>query len=187
MNVPASFRSLLTFARRGGLSALGVEEQRVNVLIDLDDPPERWTALGDGYRVEASIEVWRAADALQVPAGAVFQGNTVPASNNGPINNGNLWDIRTFDVSALEASAVISVFALVRFATSAPKRSSMLQPGANGDSTVPLILFGHRHRELASLILSKSRPSLAHVTPAIMKMLATTLNIRVFILSLLFS
>jgi HlyD family secretion protein len=55
------------------ISALGVEEQRVNVLIDLDEPRERWAALGDGFRVEASIEVWRAADALQVPAGAVFR------------------------------------------------------------------------------------------------------------------
>ncbi len=55
------------------ISALGVEEQRVNVLIDLDEPRERWAALGDGFRVEAGIEVWRAADALQVPAGAVFR------------------------------------------------------------------------------------------------------------------
>jgi HlyD family secretion protein len=55
------------------ISALGVEEQRVNVLIDLDEPRERWAALGDGFRVEASIEVWRAADALKVPAGAVFR------------------------------------------------------------------------------------------------------------------
>jgi HlyD family secretion protein len=55
------------------ISALGVEEQRVNVLIGLDEPRERWASLGDGFRVEASIEVWRAADALQVPAGAVFR------------------------------------------------------------------------------------------------------------------
>ena len=35
------------------VSALGVEEQRVNVLIDLSTPPERWRALGDGYRFES--------------------------------------------------------------------------------------------------------------------------------------
>ena len=35
------------------VSALGVEEQRVNVVIDLDEPHATWAALGDGYRVEA--------------------------------------------------------------------------------------------------------------------------------------
>jgi HlyD family secretion protein len=40
------------------LSALGVAEQRVNIIIDLDAPRERCARLGDGYRVEASIIVW---------------------------------------------------------------------------------------------------------------------------------
>jgi HlyD family secretion protein len=55
------------------LSALGVEEQRVNIVIDLDAPRERWARLGDGYRVEASIIVWVGHDRLLVPAGAVFR------------------------------------------------------------------------------------------------------------------
>ena len=55
------------------LSALGVEEQRVNVIIDLDPPRSRWAALGDGYRVEASIAVWQGDGRLLVPAGAVFR------------------------------------------------------------------------------------------------------------------
>lgn len=55
------------------LSALGVEEQRVNVIIDLNPPRTRWTVLGDGYRVEASIEVWKGHDRLIVPGGAVFR------------------------------------------------------------------------------------------------------------------
>jgi HlyD family secretion protein len=55
------------------LSALGVEEQRVNVIIDLDPPRSRWAALGDGYRVEASIAVWQGDDRLMVPGGAVFR------------------------------------------------------------------------------------------------------------------
>jgi HlyD family secretion protein len=55
------------------VSSLGVEEQRVNVLIDLDEPRERWAALGDGYRVEAHIVVWQAPDVLWAPAGAVFR------------------------------------------------------------------------------------------------------------------
>ena len=55
------------------VSALGVEEQRVNVVIDLDSPRERWAALGDGYRVEARIRVWREEDTLQVPTSALFR------------------------------------------------------------------------------------------------------------------
>ena len=58
------------------LSALGVEEQRVNVLVDLDPPRSRWSGLGDGYRVEASIVVWEGRDRLLVPSGAVFRHGT---------------------------------------------------------------------------------------------------------------
>ncbi len=55
------------------VSALGVEEQRVNVIIDLDEPYERWAALGDGYRVEAQITVLELDDVVKVPASAVFR------------------------------------------------------------------------------------------------------------------
>lgn len=55
------------------LSSLGVEEQRVNVLIDLVSPRERWATLGDGYRVEARILVYEAKNALKVPSSAVFR------------------------------------------------------------------------------------------------------------------
>ncbi|MCZ6807705.1 MAG: HlyD family efflux transporter periplasmic adaptor subunit [Deltaproteobacteria bacterium] len=55
------------------LSALGVEEQRVNVIIELDEPREAWATLGDGYRVEARISVWEDEDVLRVPASAVFR------------------------------------------------------------------------------------------------------------------
>ncbi len=55
------------------VSALGVEEQRGNVVVDFVDPPETWQSLGDGYRVEARIVVWERADALKVPASALFR------------------------------------------------------------------------------------------------------------------
>jgi HlyD family secretion protein len=55
------------------LSALGVEEQRVNVIIDLDGSRESWAKLGDGYRVETSIVVWVGRDRLLLPGGAVFR------------------------------------------------------------------------------------------------------------------
>jgi HlyD family secretion protein len=54
-------------------SSLGVEEQRVNVILELTTPQGQWAALGDGYRVEASITVWEADDALRIPASAVFR------------------------------------------------------------------------------------------------------------------
>ncbi|MGE0734502.1 MAG: efflux RND transporter periplasmic adaptor subunit [Alphaproteobacteria bacterium] len=55
------------------VSALGIEEQRVRVVIDIASPPEQWQALGDGYRVDAAIEVYRRPDALKLPIGAVFR------------------------------------------------------------------------------------------------------------------
>lgn len=55
------------------ISALGVEEQRVNVVIDIDSEREQWEALGDGYRVEARIRVWREDDALSIPSSALFR------------------------------------------------------------------------------------------------------------------
>lgn len=54
------------------VSALGVEEQRVNVLIDLTTPADQWQALGDGYRVGVAILTRRVEDALRVPVSAVF-------------------------------------------------------------------------------------------------------------------
>jgi HlyD family secretion protein len=55
------------------VSALGVDEQRVNVIIDLDDPPEVWAELGDGYRVEARIVVHEALEVVKVHDSAVFR------------------------------------------------------------------------------------------------------------------
>ena len=55
------------------LSALGVEEQRVWVVVDLRSPAEAWSRLGDGYRVEASFVVWQSEQVLQIPASALFR------------------------------------------------------------------------------------------------------------------
>jgi HlyD family secretion protein len=58
------------------LSALGVEEQRVNLIVDIDESQSRWSALGDGYRVEARMTVWQHDRVLQAPLSAAFrQGN----------------------------------------------------------------------------------------------------------------
>jgi HlyD family secretion protein len=55
------------------VSSLGVEEQRVYVVADFVDPPEKRATLGDAYRVEARIVVWAADDVLKVPAGALVR------------------------------------------------------------------------------------------------------------------
>lgn len=54
------------------ISALGVEEQRVNVVIELLDKPEG-VVIGDGYRVEVSIVVWQSEDVLLLPVSALFR------------------------------------------------------------------------------------------------------------------
>jgi HlyD family secretion protein len=55
------------------ISTLGVEEQRVNVIVDVVSPPQAWVSLGDAYRVEARIVVFARDDATIVPTGALFR------------------------------------------------------------------------------------------------------------------
>lgn len=54
------------------VSALGVEEQRVKVLIDLTSAPKEWQALGDGFRVSVRIVTQSVDQAMLVPVSAVF-------------------------------------------------------------------------------------------------------------------
>lgn len=55
------------------ISALGVEEQRVNVIADLTTPPDQRATVGDNFRVEARIIIWEASETLKVPTGALFR------------------------------------------------------------------------------------------------------------------
>ena len=55
------------------VSSLGVEEQRVLVIVDITSSGEAWQGLGDGYRLDASFIIWEGKDALQVPASALFR------------------------------------------------------------------------------------------------------------------
>jgi HlyD family secretion protein len=55
------------------VSALGVEEQRVNVIVDFLDRAEAARVLGDSYRVEVRILVWEAPDVLLAPVGVLFR------------------------------------------------------------------------------------------------------------------
>ncbi len=54
------------------VSALGIEEQRVNVLIDVTGPPDQWQSMGDGFRVVVRVITASTEAALRVPVGAIF-------------------------------------------------------------------------------------------------------------------
>jgi HlyD family secretion protein len=98
-------------------SALGVDEQRVNVIVALTDAPDRWSALGDGYRVEARLVLWRGDDVLRVPQGAVFRygegwavyalrGDTAALT---PVRIGHRGDTEVEIVSGLSPGAAVAV------------------------------------------------------------------------------
>ena len=70
------------------ISALGVEEQRVNVIIDFEDVQQAWEALGDGYRVEVRIVIWESNNVLKVPTGSLFR-------------NGEQWAVYQPDAEGL--------------------------------------------------------------------------------------
>jgi HlyD family secretion protein len=55
------------------VSALGVEEQRVNVIVDPREAGEEWRELGDGYRVEVAIVIWEEPDVVTVPTSSLFR------------------------------------------------------------------------------------------------------------------
>ncbi|MEW6983918.1 efflux RND transporter periplasmic adaptor subunit [Colwelliaceae bacterium 6471] len=57
------------------ISALGVEEQRVNVILNFTDPIEKWQSLGDAFRVEAAIITDRADNVIIIPLSALFRQN----------------------------------------------------------------------------------------------------------------
>jgi HlyD family secretion protein len=57
------------------ISALGIEQQRVNIILNLTDPIEKWKQLGDAFRIEAEIIIDSAENVLVVPLSALFRQN----------------------------------------------------------------------------------------------------------------
>lgn len=55
------------------VSALGIEEQRVKVILDFTGPSAEWSKLGHDFRVIARVVIWHGDDVLQVPLGALFR------------------------------------------------------------------------------------------------------------------
>jgi HlyD family secretion protein len=85
------------------VSALGVEEQRVNVVIDLAEPSPAARALGDGYRVEVRVVVWREDDVVKVPVGSLFRPAT---SARGTSSDGEGGPDSAWAVFVVEAGRV---------------------------------------------------------------------------------
>jgi HlyD family secretion protein len=75
------------------ISALGVEEQRVNVILDFVDPAAAWAALGDAYRVEVRVVIWEAANVLKVPTSALFRTSTGALRPDSGEGNGEKWAV----------------------------------------------------------------------------------------------
>ena len=100
------------------ISALGVEEQRVNVIIDFDAPREAARSLGDGYRVDVRIVTWQADDVLKVPPGALFRSGEAWAvyvveegvAHLRPVTVGHRSDTEAEITSGLEAGDVVVLF-----------------------------------------------------------------------------
>lgn len=55
------------------ISALGVEEQRVPVIVAIASPYSQWRVLGDGFRVVAEFIIWEGKEVLQVPSSSLFR------------------------------------------------------------------------------------------------------------------
>ncbi len=93
------------------ISALGVEEQRVRVIVSFSSPREAWQPLGDGYRVEARFVLWEGDDVLQLPTSALFrqgEGWAVFAVEGGrarvtPVETGRRAGLSTQILSGLAA------------------------------------------------------------------------------------
>jgi HlyD family secretion protein len=58
------------------ISALGVEEQRVNAIVEFNESRSAWQNIGDGYRVEVRIIVWSRDDVVRIPASSLFRYET---------------------------------------------------------------------------------------------------------------
>ncbi len=78
------------------ISALGVEEQRVNVIVDFEDVREAWEALGDGYRVEIRVVIWEEDDVLKIPSSSLFR-------------HGEKWAVYTVDTLSLATLQEVEV------------------------------------------------------------------------------
>lgn len=85
------------------ISALGVEEQRVNVVIDFESPFEKRKSLGDGFRVEAEIVVEERQNVLKIPTSALFRDQKQWAVFKVEENKASLQHVKLGSRNGLEA------------------------------------------------------------------------------------
>jgi HlyD family secretion protein len=98
-------------------SALGVDEQRVNVVLDLEGPPDVWRSLGDGFAAEVEITVWSKPDVLQIASSALFRqgaGWAVLAVRDGrattrAVEVGHRGPLQTEVLGGLEANDLVII------------------------------------------------------------------------------
>ncbi|MCV2864480.1 efflux RND transporter periplasmic adaptor subunit [Albidovulum sediminicola] len=110
------------------VSALGIEEQRVNVILDLVTPPEGRAGLGDGFAVFARIVEWQTDAALLLPVGAIFRddgGWAVFAARGGhaaltPVRIGHMNDGVAEVLGGLDAGAKVITHPSDRIADGTP-------------------------------------------------------------------
>ena len=110
------------------VSALGIEEQRVNVIIDFDRE-QNLNSLGDGYRVEASIVVWEGKNVLKVPVGAIFRHGPNWAVLVSHVGLANLRPIRLGRRNDMEAEVLEGLY---------EHESVVLHPGDRVSHGTPL-------------------------------------------------
>ena len=100
------------------ISALGVEEQRVNVIVDFEDPRAAWEELGDGYRVEVRVIVWQSEDVLKVPTSSLFRsGENWAVYALGDDLTAQLREVRIGERTAMEAQLLEGLAAGERVVT----------------------------------------------------------------------
>jgi HlyD family secretion protein len=98
-------------------SALGVDEQRVNVVLDPEGSSEVWRSVGDGFAAEIEITVWTKPDVVQVPTSTLFRqgaGWAIFAVRDGravthSVDVGHRGALQTEIVGGLEPDEVVVI------------------------------------------------------------------------------
>lgn len=117
------------------VSALGIEEQRVRVRLDILTPQDQRPRLGDNYRVFVRVVVWSDQDVLQVPIGALFRTGTSWAvfravggrAELTPVEIGHTTDLMAQVVSGLQAGDRVVAFPSTQIAAGTRIRAQAQQ------------------------------------------------------------
>jgi HlyD family secretion protein len=110
------------------VSALGIEEQRVSAILDLND---RDTRLGHGFHVVAELDIWRCESCLQVPISALFRSGEqwrVFRLSDGRLHEQNVEIGRMSDVTAQVLTGLSEGDVVVVHPSDALSEGSLAQP-----------------------------------------------------------